>query len=139
MNRANDIVHAMCEGIRRDRSEKILKEFGIETDDDLVKRLAFEYYGIKTRNESLNKRFDQIMEENRHYRTLAHTYKIELGRCVRKLTRLYKFFKRLKRFGENELETAKQQTDTINALSIINYALQCIVDRLDTDELKHWI
>lgn len=59
------------------------------TDNTLTK---FVYY---VRHLELMKEFSDKREKNlnkkvKHYYTLAHTYKVELGRCRRKLTRIYK-------------------------------------------------
>ena len=136
MNRASDIVHAMCEGIRRDRSEKILKEFGIETDDDLVKRLAFEYYGLRTRMISLNERFDKIMEENNNLRNKVHIYKIELRRCQRKLTRIYKFFNDVIYFANERSAMSFQSANPHKESAILHNAIARIIRALDRKTLR---
>lgn len=43
------------------------------------------------------KYYKQTQERIKHYYTIAHTYKVELGRCRRKLTRIYRVF--------NDIET----------------------------------
>lgn len=53
--------------------------------DDLEHR----YKMLKIR---YNKHSEQYEKRIKHYYTLAHVYKVELGRCRRKLTRIYKVF-----------------------------------------------
>lgn len=124
----------------------IIKEYDSLQNEDVINDMAFdilclrknyedkcdENYRLSLKNKELQKKLNDANIKK-------HTYKIELGRCVRKLTRLYKALNRLKKFGENELETSKQQSNTDNALSILKYTLNCVIGRLDTDELKRWI
>lgn len=50
---------------------------------------------LEHRISSLNKTNMKLMNRSNFatYRKRAHTYKVELGRCRRKLTRIYKLFK----------------------------------------------
>lgn len=49
--------------------------------------LERDYEGLRSKFRKNTKRYE---EKIKHYYTLAHTYKVELGRCRRKLTMIYK-------------------------------------------------
>ena len=65
------------------------------TDGELSKLLE-KYECLERRHKKLIERvlrYTTAMEAKvEKYHTLAHTYKVELGRCRRKLTRIYKVF-----------------------------------------------
>ena len=49
-------------------------------------------FGRKFFEEQYRKCVDRYENKIIYYKNIAHIYKIELGRCVRKLTRIYKLF-----------------------------------------------
>lgn len=67
----------------------------IITDEELSK-LIIKYRNLEMdleRSRNWYNRYTKRTETKiKHYYTLAHTYKVELGRCRRKLTRIYRVF-----------------------------------------------
>lgn len=59
--------------------------YTVENKDDYIYYLEEKYYAMSYELEKYKKE----AEKTEHYKKLAHTYKVELGRCVRKLTRIY--------------------------------------------------
>ena len=62
-------------------------------DDDLYK-LTIRIADIKQGYNTIVDIYTTCLNELNKYRCRAHIYKIELGRCVRKLTKLYKLIKK---------------------------------------------
>ena len=56
----------------------------------LINRHEYEIRFMKGANNKLEKQLKLQTQYKLHYKNLAHIYKIELGRCRRKLTRIYK-------------------------------------------------
>lgn len=68
----------------------------IVSEDDLKRlqgKIKMSEYDKKFTIENIEKRLRIANRKIKHYQTLAHTYKIEMNRYRRKLTRIYKFFK----------------------------------------------
>ena len=61
------------------------KDLGLLED----KIMAIEYRG-KFFEKQYTKCVDRYENKIAYYKNIAHVYKIELGRCIRKLTRIYK-------------------------------------------------
>ena len=59
------------------------------TDNVLIK-FVYQVRHFELMQEFSDKRIKNLNKKVKHYYTLAHTYKVELGRCRRKLTRIYK-------------------------------------------------
>lgn len=57
--------------------------------DDVLTKLVYLVRHFELMQEFSDKREKNLNKKVKHYYTLAHTYKVELGRCRRKLTRIY--------------------------------------------------
>lgn len=60
--------------------------------DNVLTKFVYQVRHFELMQEFSDKRIKNLNKKVKHYYTLAHTYKIELGRCRRKLTRIYKYF-----------------------------------------------
>lgn len=69
---------------RHDYVKSVVGHFD-EDKDDYIYYLEERYYAMSCEL----RKYKKEAERTEHYRELAHTYKVELGRCVRKLTRIY--------------------------------------------------
>ena len=80
------------------------------TDNTLMK---FVYYvrHIELMQEFSEKRIKNLNKKVKHYYTLAHTYKVELGRCRRKLTRIYRSLFEYVYFNVGDIETTKKHVE----------------------------
>lgn len=58
----------------------------------LIKRHEYEIRFMENANKKLETQLKLQTQYKLHYKNLAHVYKVELGRCRRKLTRIYKVF-----------------------------------------------
>lgn len=56
----------------------------------LYKKIAQKEFEAKFFNKQYNKCVDLLKDKNNIYRKRAHTYKVEMERCRRKLTRMYR-------------------------------------------------
>lgn len=73
--------------------EKISEDVYTINEDELlklIKRHDYEIRFMEGANKKLEAQLKLQTQYKLHYKNLAHTYKVELGRCRRKLTRIYK-------------------------------------------------
>ena len=59
--------------------------------DDVLTKFVYRMRHLELMNEFSKQNREKLNKKVKHYHTLAHTYKIEMNRCRRKLTRLYKY------------------------------------------------
>ena len=57
--------------------------------DNVLTKFVYQVRHFELMQEFSEKRIKNLNKKVNHYYTLAHTYKVELGRCRRKLTRIY--------------------------------------------------
>lgn len=58
--------------------------------DDVLTKFVYQMRHLEYMKEFSDKRVKNLNKKVKHYYTLVHVYKVELGRCRRKLTRIYK-------------------------------------------------
>lgn len=58
------------------------------TDNTLV-HFIYEMTLLERQKSKAENSLYRLRREVKHYKTLTHTYKVEMNRCVRKLTRIY--------------------------------------------------
>lgn len=57
--------------------------------DDVLTKFIYQIRHLEFMKEFSDQNIRKLNRKVKHYYTLAHTYKVELGRCRRKLTRIY--------------------------------------------------
>ena len=95
---------------------KVDEDKYIITDEELSK-LIIKYRTLESFFENKYNRYNKYREQAEkrieYYHTLAHTYKVELGRCRRKLTRIYAVFNNI------ETETVTRLIDKCDYRALI--------------------
>ena len=61
--------------------------------DESLTRIIMKIIDFQYRNRRLKMLADSYKDKYNRYKMKAHIYKVELGRCRRKLTNIYKMFK----------------------------------------------